>query len=864
MSSSIERELVKCKQSAEEGYELANAKYAEIKDTLIEAARNLSKTDMEQSQVSRIRNTELVEKQKDELRRLTDEIKPIGDDLQNLRGRMKDFSIVVYGRTMAGKSTLMEILTHGNGKSIGKGSQRTTLDVRDYYWNGLKITDVPGICAFEGAEDERLALEAAKAADLILFLLTSDAPQPDEAACLAQLKSFGKSVLGIINVKMNFNIRDDLDIEDLQDKMADTSNINATIDQFKQFAANHNQDWSGIKFVATHLLSAYQSQDKNQKVFKISRFAEVEDFILDKVRSDGRFLRIKTFVDSVSVPMSNIILKIYEQSAKSLLESDVWFDKRRQLSEWSKKFVERSQEKLNTLYNQLSDELDRAISDFSYYHCEDKNAGANWQSRFQSLKFDKKYQDFLKDLANECERKRKELSDELTQELSYTVNNNARVSIHLDDTTPVGQYLSFAISAAGFLFAPLFLAGFLGNLFFDSKEKQRQQNREKLRDAITPKSYEVLGKMHDKVIDTFNDKILAEGVDGLYDLLAGYQFMLARLGESQYNVAAALSNNFRDLNYKLLEEAVAYTNAGTADVGDIPRIPGEKTIIFAKRSNLDTQTLSNLLGENVSVMKPEEDFADTVKKVLGSDFDVDNYWLDFDTDEKKAERAVAVFPKNKVDATNFKLAQQIASVPIIAEFIQSQRISTLPNVNSHPQSTRRNNQSNTTSSGGRQQIDVFESDFKRIDSMFANCASNYAIRNALDLLRVRAGNLRDAAAMNKIADYYQKISEYQKAFSCRDEAKTFSTGRSNQPPKTSSDGRTQSNAFKSDFAKIDEMFERPRKSNEGIKKALQKLESKVSNQRDAIAITRVAAYYGRIHEYQDADRCYELAKKFSR
>lgn len=524
MSSSIERELVRCRQSAEEGYSLANAKYSDIENTLIDAANSLSKTDAEQNQVSRIRNTELVKKQRAELQQLKKRIDHIGGDLQNLRGRMKDFSIVVYGRTMAGKSTLMEILTHGNGKSIGRSAQRTTLDVRDYYWNGLKITDVPGISAFsadakEARVDESLALAAAKKADLILFLLTSDAPQPDEAEKLAQLRSLGKPVLGVINVKMSFNINDDLDIEDLQDKLADTRTIDATIEQFKKFAANHNQDWSGIKFVATHLLSAYESQGKNPKVFRISRFAEVEDFILDKVRSDGRFLRIKTFADAVAVPMSNVILEIYKHSGNTLRESDVYFDKRRQLMEWREKFVARAQERLNTLYNQMSNQLDSAISDFAYDHCEDQNAGANWQRRFQSLKFDEKYRELLKSLAAECDRKRKELSDELTQELRYTLNNNARVSVHLDSTTAWGQNISTAlpllalIPGVGWVGAGILGAvGILGNLFFDSKEKQRAQNRERLRDAITPPSYDVFDKMQDKAIETFNNEILAKGV----------------------------------------------------------------------------------------------------------------------------------------------------------------------------------------------------------------------------------------------------------------------------------------------------------------------------------------------------------------
>ena len=777
MSSSIERELERCRQSAEEGYELANAKYSDIKNTLVDATKSLSKTDAEQSQVSRIRNTELVERQKSELQQLRNRIEHIGDDLQNLRGRMKDFSIVVYGRTMAGKSTLMEILTHGNGESIGKGSQRTTLDVRDYHWNDLKITDVPGICAFEGAEDEKLALEAAKSADLILFLLTSDAPQPDEAACLAQLRSLGKPVLGVINVKMAFNMsRRALSLKKLRDKLNNPAETSIPVEQFKEFAANHNQDWRGIKFVATHLLSAYESQDKDAEVFAASRFAEVEEFILEKVRNDGRFLRIKTFADSISVPMSNVILEIYKHSSKSLLESDVWFDKRRQLLEWREKFLERSQEKINNLYDRLYEELNRAICDFVDYHYEDERAGQNWQRRFESLKFDEKYQELLKSLADECDRKRKELSDELATELSHlSFDNNAHVSIQLDSTTAWGKIGGGVLSGvgglilargAGFVFPPLGIAltaiGILGAIFGDSKAEKIRKNKEKLSSAITPPSRDILSEMHTKAIDTFNEKILYKGVDEFADLLAGYQFMLARLGNSQYNMASALFSEFSDLNFKLLVEANNYKNIGSGNVTDIPRIPGEKMIIFASSSNLDTKKLSDLLGESVSVMKPEENFPDTLKKILGSDYDVDYYPLDFAKENENAEEAIALFPKTKVDATNFKLAQQIADVPIIAEFV-APRAQILPNVSAQ----------RTTPSGGRQQSNAFDSDFKRIDQMFANCASNYAIRNALDALRQRARNLRDAKAMRKIAVYYDKAMDSGTAYSCRREANDF-------------------------------------------------------------------------------------------
>ena len=81
---------------------------------------------------------------------------------------------------MTGKSTLKEILTEGDGSSIGKGQQRTTRDVREYEWHGMKITDVPGVAAFGGEDDENIAFDAARKADLILFLISDNAPQEAE------------------------------------------------------------------------------------------------------------------------------------------------------------------------------------------------------------------------------------------------------------------------------------------------------------------------------------------------------------------------------------------------------------------------------------------------------------------------------------------------------------------------------------------------------------------------------------------------------------------------------------------------------------------------------------------------------------
>lgn len=678
----IEKALTECRSAAEEGYQIADEKYTEILATLYEESQHLDDANAEQNQVDRIKNDDLIKNQETELGKLAQSIDAIGDDLENLHNSQKDFSIIVYGRTMAGKSTLMEILTRGNGKSIGRGSQRTTRDVRNYYWNGLKITDVPGICAFDGAEDERLAMEAAKSADLIIFLITNDAPQADEAACLAQLKSLGKPVLGLINVKSEFNLNSpdwDLDLEDLQEKLADTSTINSIVNQFKAFDKRHNQDWSDIKFVATHLLSAYEAhpcRGNNEQVYAASQFAQVENFILEKVMYDGRFLRIKNFIDAVAVPMYNIILKVYEHSADALLQSDIWFDKRVQLIEWRNEFIERSQKKFDAIYQRLSDNLKNEIYDFAELNYENKNAGISWKSRIRNLKWDTRYQDLLKKLAKECERKRKELSDELTQEIKFAFQSGADVNVgEVDSTTPVGEYLGAGLGAAGGLaaiaFPPIGIAigvvGLLTGIFSESREEKIRKNKQKLREAVTQPSFEILDKIHNQAIEIFNTEILNKGVDEFQDLLANYQFMFARLGKSQGDMANNLSFEYRHLNAILLGEAIDYTNAGSfsKDDAEFPmRIPGERMVLLADKSNLDNDAISALLGEKFVSLKPKQEFPDTVKMLLGCDYQVDSYKLEFDTEEKEGEETIALFP-DKVNERKINMVQQIAGVPII-------------------------------------------------------------------------------------------------------------------------------------------------------------------------------------------------------
>lgn len=67
----------------------------------------------------------------------------------------------------------------------------------------------------------------------------------------------------------------------------------------------------------------------------------------------------------------------------------------------------------------------------------------------------------------------------------------------------------------------------------------------------------------------------------------------------------------------------------------------------------------------------------------------------------------------------------------------------------------------------------FSADFERIDNMLSSGFDVYNIKNELQLIELRAKNRRDVAAMNTVANYYERIGHYQKAWHCRETLKTF-------------------------------------------------------------------------------------------
>ena len=668
MSEDIREALEHCAAYAERGYRLAKDGYDRLHEAVLEEEGKLQETRYEQERAGRIDYGDTLERQMRELRSSKETEENLRRDLQSLRERQKEFSVVVFGRTEAGKSTLMEILRHGDGASIGKGSQRTTRDVRDYHWQGMKITDVPGICSFDGREDDALAMEAAKAADLILFLITDDAPQEGEAEKLAELRALGKSVLGLVNVKLALNMdRRALALRGLRECLADTGRLDAICTQFRAYAEKHQQDWAGIPFVYTHLRAAFlgqESQLNDAELYEASNFATVEEYILSKVRQDGAFLRIKTFVDCVVKPMQEHMERLLGNSSVNAQDGMIHRRKWHELDDWREEFFSRVKEAYADFHGRLWSDITGGIEDFVEDHYEgDISAKWNYYMK-QHLQLEQKRTAFLEEVSRQCERKQRELLDDLRFEQQFSGQIRLGHQMSVGDVSDTKTWLQIGAGAL-VLANPIvgIAAGLLVSIFGDSKEekirKQKIEIRDKLKKQMDPIHHQIMDQDTEKI-----DEIIEVCIDGLRDVLVAADERLLALAHEEARAAGRIQTELRRLNMELWTEAERYASVTKdIEVMTIARIPGVRMLVLAKRKpgKRDMEKMEEILGAPITCST--ETLAQNCRRLVHGYQDKvfeygenGQYYCKILAQERSAEKLA--------EDAEYRLAQQLFCTPI--------------------------------------------------------------------------------------------------------------------------------------------------------------------------------------------------------
>ena len=632
--SNLQQALESCNSTAEDGYLEASEHLKEI-GAIIERARSQA---AQQGAASEGHDEDgfIQQRLAQAVEDMTAAHQASLEEIGANRERLGTFNITLYGRTMTGKSTLKEILTEGDGSSIGKGKQRTTRDVREYEWHGMKIIDVPGVAAFGGGDDENTAYEAARRADLILFLITDDAPQEAEAEHLAGLRALGVPVLGICNVKaaLNTGIHIRRFLRD-QDSIFDPGELENLTAQFHRLAERHEAG-QPIRFQHAHLRSrflAYQPgyEERREELEEASRFGDIEDLICDEISRNGRFHRQRSFLEAASRASFNAWQQMLEAADTAWSLHGRIRDHARETRTWREQFRQHANTRIQTLINETIGRLRTDIPAFAEQNFEKGEIAQIWKNRVERTGINRKAAELQRELVREAEGKLKNLLEEMDQELeSFNAGMEApnisgkkkpnRRKIWNWGTMGISSALGLAAVAAGIVISPLAalplllgisaaVVGLVGRLlrnFFGNRDKQRQEAVAKITPELHQNLDDLEASIGNRLREWLEDSLLGGPVDrviGQLEKADSGTLIAARYYQEQ---AASLNKRQKRLNRRMLLKALE-SIPGAPQLQDdtaVARVPGRLIAVQNWRDPMETDLgeLESLLQERVEIV----------------------------------------------------------------------------------------------------------------------------------------------------------------------------------------------------------------------------------------------------------------------
>lgn len=247
---------------------------------------------------------------------VTEQITAAEDALAKKKNRLEKFTVTLFGWTMAGKSTIREALTYGDGGTIGKGAQRTTRDVKEYEWNQLRIVDTPGIGAYKGEGDRRIATSVIDESDVLIFLVSSDSIQETEFRSMRDVRDRNKPILFVLNIKY------DLTKAVYRRKFLGGSYSLEAIAGHKERIRQLASGELGIRkptiipiyAQAAFLATRPEYASHRPTLHRASHVDDLLEELEDEVCRRGPILRLQTLLDGMIIPLMDLEDSLQEQA----------------------------------------------------------------------------------------------------------------------------------------------------------------------------------------------------------------------------------------------------------------------------------------------------------------------------------------------------------------------------------------------------------------------------------------------------------------------------------------------------------------------------------------------------------------------
>ena len=565
----------------------------------------------------------------------------ISEKLDALPG--ETFTVSLFGRTKVGKSTLVSILTKGDGSIIGNGSQRTTREARSFFWEGLNVIDVPGVSATGegGACDVKAALEAARLSDLIIFIVLSDSLQKETAGYLAQVRALGKPVICLANIKAGRRIREGHEEEDIGTlcryidyEFADGDSLRGVRDAVLAYDDEFSQKWGPMPFAYAHLLSAFFAQQERyapwkEQLSKASRFSDAICQIADEIGRKGCFMRLRSYIDTASKPLVEAYEGLSLQGIDSLSQLRLLNRRILQYERWVSEFESSCEQRARTLATDICDELKADADRFAERHFNDRHASEHWVGIVGNARSEARANKLLAEFEAEATERLRSFGRTISLDLSIQrikqerSNVTPRVFIDKKRIWDRAMTATEVILGGAFCFthAPVVatagaVAGgvhFVGDLMLKDGKRKREDAIREFRRHLGENITSHGNWLRSKMMEVVRTEIVGAQLEIFGRALRSLYGGIASLATAQLSLSAQLCDQINDLSLSLVQEALDYEGQGryTSNIIRAARIPGDMVLLVTKhRTTLPTSALDavfKLLGDVIVVEADENE-----------------------------------------------------------------------------------------------------------------------------------------------------------------------------------------------------------------------------------------------------------------
>lgn len=568
----------------------------------------------------------------------------IADSINRRKKYLEDFTLVLFGRTIAGKSTIREALTHGDGKTIGKGEQRATKDVREYYWEGLRIIDTPGTNAYEGEKDTLSAREEADKGDLVLFLVTSDSIQPEQFAELQRIKDQNIPVIVLLNVKYSLTERGSTTqmsghrlsrFLKYPQKIFIPESLKGHRQRIKDLAIERGIRTPRICYI--HAQAAWLSTKHpkySKDLWNLSQMPYLRKVFREEVESFGTQRRIQRIYDSYIHFLEGLIGTLKAERSGIYRQANFLHEKQQKLKNWFQDFIEESNKKIERKTTQCFRPIKEKIDFFVDEYGGKKEVNEEWKKILNLKKIEKRMNKVTEEIVAELKEYLKEFEREWKFDIEATGETiKAEVAdIKVGNIGNAMEWVSIGVGsfAAGWTLGVgianawnpvgvgLMIAGgtlaILGGLKHKREKEKFEHEKEKASERLWNDVDETESETRKAYKKWFNKEITTKLRKEITGQIVNYIEQLYKSITLLKSAIEELEAMRDELNCKLFTRLinVTFPQIGFSEesIRSIARIQGHRTKIVFKEG-FDSEKLrkiSNILGEAVIEVPWSNDF----------------------------------------------------------------------------------------------------------------------------------------------------------------------------------------------------------------------------------------------------------------